>query len=209
MVLSHTAILIERPLELPLPAAATPRIAAVPAPALSPVAAVAPEPIPTPAPIVPPSSRLVVPVEARNAAAEKGLRVFQLDRDLVVDHCAISAVALTISDEGEWTLSLRADQNPPAKEPVTLGGQPPQLYTAHLLRNQFHVEIRCCGVAKVVSGLSADDGPGKPVLCKLSVPDFWVQRGRPKHEDRRGQSDDLRACFRTIDRIEVDFYYYK
>ena len=127
----------------------------------------------------------------------------------MVDHCAISAVALSVSDEGEWIVSFRADQNPPVKEPVTPGGRPSQLQTAHLLRNQFHVEIRCCGMAKVVSGPQADEGPGKPVLCQLGVPDFGVQRGQPKHVRHSDRLGDLRKCFRTIDRVEVDFYYYK
>ena len=159
--------------------------------------------------LVPAPAPVVVAVAPQKAPAIPRRRVFQLDQTLSVDHCTLSAVALSVSEDGQWILSLRADQNPPVAQPATLGGLTPQLDTAYLLRNQFHVEVRCYGSATAVLGPQADQGPGKPVLCQLCVPDFWVQRGQPKHVRQCNCSDDVRKSFNDIDRVEVDFYYYK
>jgi hypothetical protein len=137
------------------------------------------------------------------------VKVYKLDRPLKVGHCGVSAVAIELRDDGQWTLSLRADQNPPVQPPATLGGLPTQLQTSHLLRSEFQVGVRCYGAAEVVAGPQADQGPGKPVLCELRPEGFWVQRGQPRHLRFEGGSECVRQFFALIDRVEVEFYYYK
>ena len=141
---------------------------------------------------------------------ERQAKVYQLERPtLAVDHCSISAVAVVLQDDGQWTLSLRADQNPVREETAAAAGPAGQTQTSHLLRNEFHVDIRCYGAMAIPGGDQADRGVGKPVLCVLHPEGFWVQRGQPRHLRTGGRSESLREYFRLIDRAEVEFFYYK
>lgn len=142
------------------------------------------------------------------------VRYFQFpQRELRVDHCSISRVALVLHENAFWTLSLRADQNPwfrggtrnvltPVPRNVPVSG----LVSNGLKRNQFVVRIRCLGAAPL--GLTRTDvGPPKPVLLELGPCVFWVQRGQPYSFWRRVAHPDLAKVFDLIDQVEIEFVY--
>jgi hypothetical protein len=142
------------------------------------------------------------------------MRYFQLDQSQVkIDHCSLSRFALVLHDNGEWTLSLRADQNPetegqPRNEITAPGGALPDdgKQTLQLRRNLFFVRIRCYAAFPLDVKLPKQ-GPGFPALIELCPEPFWVQRGRPYDLRVRRPQPDVNRFFDLIDRVEVDFYY--
>src|SRR5262249_33729242 len=89
-------------------------------------------------------------------------RFYQLDQArLQLEHCFLSRVALTLHDNGDWILSLRADQNPWMTGPRTVVSTPEQergavsalqppiadtgRQTSQLRRNLFIVAVRAYG----------------------------------------------------------------
>jgi len=132
---------------------------------------------------------------------KKQIKVYQLKLpSLVADHCEISRVAFQVHNNGQWTLSLRAD-NHAVKQNEENGR-----FTAHLRRNQFFLKIRCYGSYQVDEN-SASQSTGKPVLVQLHPPPFWVQREQPYDLHRKGYSEDFKTFYEAIDRVEVEFYY--
>jgi hypothetical protein len=164
-----------------------------------------------------------LPVDGAARPGRAKVKVFQLARrTMQLDHCSLSRVALVLEENGDWTLSLRADQNPwmtgPDREvstPTQLRGpvsalEPPiperRLHTEGLKRNQFFVKVRFYGaypVREEVPGLA----PGKPVLFELPTAAFWVQRGYPYNFWARGNLFLASRHFDLIDRVEVEFSY--
>lgn len=151
------------------------------------------------------------------------VKVFQLSQPQIQnDHCFLRRVALTLEENGEWTLSLRADQNPwmtgPLREvsnptPVpgavsALKSPEPNLgkETDGLKRNQFFVKVRCyANYPKPVS--QAEAVSGKAVLVELPTAMFWVQRGYPYDFWARQSLPGVSRYFDLIDRVEVEFSY--
>jgi hypothetical protein len=151
------------------------------------------------------------------------VKFFQLSETKVqLDHCSLSGVVLTLHESGEWTLSLRADQNPWMTGPDHQVSAPPQAAgatsavlpaspnlgkeTDSLKRNQFFVKVRCYG------GYAAREAqpalaPGKPVLFELPTAQFWVQRGYPYDFWAKQPLRDVSRYFDLIDRVEVEFSY--
>jgi hypothetical protein len=131
------------------------------------------------------------------------IELYQLDRpQLKIDQCEISQVALQLHDDGQWVLSLRADQN---RRPETPAGAPynPRLY---IKRNQFTVRLRCLGAFKnepVAGALAA----GKPVLVDLDPEPFWVENGKPRYVRTVERSALVANHFADIDRVEIEFFY--
>lgn len=151
------------------------------------------------------------------------LKVFQLSRpEVKLDHCSLSRVAVTLQENGEWILSLRADQNAwmtgPQHEvstPTHLAGavsarRPPipnlPLETEGLKRNQFIVKVRCYGAFKIFEKQPAAN-PGKPVLFELPTALFWVQRGVPYDLYLRQSLPAVAQFYDVVDRVEVEFSY--
>lgn len=146
---------------------------------------------------------------ARLPATELKRRVmvdlYQLDRPrLKIDHCEISEVALQLRDDGIWILSLRADQNrrPAEGEPVEYN---PRL---HIKRNQFVIRLRCLGAFQNEPA-ETTMAVGKPVLADLHTTQFWVQNGQPRYIRTGYRNLWVKEHFEEIDRVEVEFFYYK
>jgi hypothetical protein len=165
-----------------------------------------------------PAAGVNVPIVVRER-----LRFFQLDvAKMQVDHCFLSRVAVTLQENGDWILSLRADQNPwmtggrnDVSTPIHVRGaataiQPaaPKLTkeTDYLKRNQFFVSVRCYGAYPLKEG-APPLAPGKPVLFELRPAPFWVQRGRPYDLWVKESLPDVRQYFDLIDRVEIEFFY--
>ena len=138
----------------------------------------------------------------------KDIKLFQLKQPKVqIGHCSISRVALQLHRNGDWVMSLRADQNPRPEgaepEAATQDGK----FTLHLKRNQFVIKVRCYG-AYSLDDERADTKTGKPVLLNLKTMKFWVQSGQPYAFWQKGHTCDLQEYFDLIDRVELEFYYY-
>jgi hypothetical protein len=123
---------------------------------------------------------------------------------LKIDHCEISQVVLQLHDDGDWILSLRADQNrrPRGDEPVVYN---PRL---HIKRNQFIVRLRCLG-SFADSPTEAAVAAGKPVLAELHPSPFWVENGQPRYLRLEGWDPWVEEHFAEIDRVEIEFFYYQ
>jgi hypothetical protein len=151
------------------------------------------------------------------------VKFFQLPVTQVqLDHCYLSRVALALHENGTWTLSMRADQNPwmtgvknEVSTPVQLPGavsslRPPiptlTKETNSLKRNQFFIKVRCYGGYPVYEALPAL-APGKPVLFELPTAIFWVQRGYPYDFWAKQALPAVGQYFDVIDRVEVEFSY--
>lgn len=128
---------------------------------------------------------------------------------LRVDHCSISHMTVNLYQTGDWTLNLRADQNPLQLEPpevdrqVTTSEQPLK-FTDHLKRNLFVIRLRCYALA---GPSTADSAVGEPVVIPLEVRPFWVQRQQPQWHVDSGDHPRIRQYFESIDRVEIEFTY--
>lgn len=144
------------------------------------------------------------------AVVRPRMRYFQLDREaLRLGHCFLSKVAVTIHEDGRWTLNCRADQNPwfstearglPA---LRLSSPAVEQETIHLLRNEFQVTL-----SFVMAPLNEKReliGTGRPVFVKACPAPFWVQRGQPKNHVTGGVHPDFVRFFDAIDRAEIEF----
>ncbi len=129
--------------------------------------------------------------------------LYQLDRpNLQIEHCQISQVALQLHDDGQWVLSLRADQNrrPDEGQPAAFN---PDL---HIKRNQFFVRLRCLGNFQNEPA-NASLAAGKPVLVELNPSEFWVENGQPKYVRTGGFNLLVKDYFDDVDRVEIEFFY--
>jgi hypothetical protein len=139
---------------------------------------------------------------------------------LVNGHCSISNVALLIRDDGFWSLSLRADQNPvssvtglpliavsPSPPRVLLPGATlPSQFTDHIKRNQFIIRVRGYGAYRDLT--DAASFTGHPVLFTLEVPPFWVERALPLIPPPfQGKNAQVADYFKNVDRVEVELTY--
>lgn len=142
------------------------------------------------------------------AAPEKHIKVFQLAQpDLRVDHCAVSRFALQLHDDGDWSVSLRADQNRRDDLAVIEGRAPKTTdFRTHLKRNRFVIKLRCYGAYSVAEP-AADRTTGKPVLFTLCPPPFWVESGEPLDYEFPGHDAIVRQMYPLAERVEVEFYY--
>lgn len=147
------------------------------------------------------------PLAAGDDRREK-IKLFQFVKKpkLQIDHCSIANMAVLLHESGEWTISLRADQNPlNAQQPLNVTtSQPSRRFTDHLKRNQFHVIARCY----VDEGPSRDDALlGKPLVVQLGVKPFWVQKEEPYQLFETAYHPQLQQYFELIDRVEIEFAY--
>jgi hypothetical protein len=142
------------------------------------------------------------------------VRYFQLEQSqLKVDHCSLPRFVLVLHEDGYWTLSLRADQNPETEgqpfNAVTAPGVPLSdtiKQTTQLKRNLFSVRVLCH------TGFPLDEnlpqtGTGKPVLFEVRPEPFWVQRGQPRDVWIKQAQEDVSKYFDLIDRVQVEFSY--
>jgi hypothetical protein len=148
-------------------------------------------------------------------ASRVKLRYFQMPvRGLFIDHCSITRVVLTIRDDGQYLVSFRADQHVKLSGaigdpviPLEVEFRPLRSKEVNQLkRNEFTVRFRLLGGSGPRDTL-APVGVGRPVLVKLAMDPFWVQRGEPYDFFAKGSSVDVKDYFSLVDLIEVDFSY--
>ncbi len=146
-----------------------------------------------------------------DAVALRAVKAFQfVDRPrLQVDHCSISQITVNLHEDGDWTISLRADQNPiqlvpPAVDRDVTTSEEIYKFTDHLKRNLFKVQLRCYART---GGVPADSAVGKPVVIPLEVAPFWVQRQEPRWFVDTGNDAWIRQYFDIIDHVEIEFTY--
>lgn len=144
-------------------------------------------------------------------ASLRAVKAFQfVDRPrLQVDHCSISQITVDLYENGDWTLNLRADQNPiqlvpPEVDRDVTTSEEISKFTDHIKRNLFNVQLRCYARA---GGAAAESAIGKPVVVPLEVAPFWVQRQQPRWYVDTGNDPWIRQYFEIIDRVEVEFTY--
>jgi hypothetical protein len=135
------------------------------------------------------------------------------DGVLQIDHCAISRVAVLLDRKGRCRVSLQADQNTPATHAaqdekarqagISQGGS--LLQTSQFKRNEFHVVVRGYGVPP--SGDPNQGTLGKPVVFRVEVCPFQVQRGESRDLVVQIDSADVREYFDQVNHVEVDFWY--
>ncbi len=137
-----------------------------------------------------------------SATMQRDKKLFQWREDkMQIDHCEISNMAFQISRNGDWVLNLRADQN---RVDPNRQFNP----TLHIRRNKFGVVLRCYGnlfTAPVATGIRT----GKPVMAEIEVEKFWVQNGRPKFLVTSNNEPLIVQHFDSIDRVEIEFFYFK
>ena len=131
---------------------------------------------------------------------------FVKDPTLQIDHCSIADMSVLLHDNGNWTISLRANQNPlNARKPLDVTTlEPKQLFTDHLKRNQFHVVAYC--YAQYGPG-DGNELIGKPLVIPLYFKPFWVQKQQPLTLFEPGYHPDIQRHFDSIDRVEIEFAY--
>jgi hypothetical protein len=140
--------------------------------------------------------------DSRKHVAERPgeFQLFQLETArLQIDHCQISGVALQLFTNGDWVLSLRADQN---RRDEINGFSP----TMHIKRNQFFVRLRCLGQFAEAAGENSRD-TGKPVLAVIQPNAFWGENGQPRYLREEGNQKEIAKHLELIDRVEVEFFY--
>ena len=146
-----------------------------------------------------------------DAVALRAVKAFQfVERPrLQVDHCSISQISVNLHEDGDWIISLRADQNPiqlvpPAVDRDVTTSEEIYKFTDHLKRNLFKVQLRCYART---GGVPADSAVGKPVVIPLDVAPFWVQRQQPRWFVDMGNDARIRQYFDIIDHVEIEFTY--
>ena len=110
-------------------------------------------------------------------------------------------MAVQLFRDGNWALNLRADQNRYAA-----GNR--HNPTLHIKRNRFGIILRCFGN---LSNAPSEIGliTGKPVLAEIKVEEFWVQNGKPEFLLTGGIEKAIEQRFDSIDRVEIEFFYYQ
>jgi hypothetical protein len=152
---------------------------------------------------------------------DRDIKLFQLQRpkELEIEHCAITQVALQLDREGYWTLSLRAYQN--AVLPADQAAKAEQAEKAERRaakkkaaaeggalfdkRNLFVVKLRAYAMFSDEAG-SRDELPGKPVMFTLGPESFWVERGQPYDLYRKYYNAEITRYFDYVDHVELEFY---
>ena len=73
-------------------------------------------------------------------------------------------------------------------------------------RNEFHVQLRFLGAALNRETIAPSD-LGRPVLEKIDLDPFWVERGEPLNYFLPGKIAGGKKYLEKVDRIEVEFSY--
>jgi hypothetical protein len=119
---------------------------------------------------------------------------------LKVGHCSISKVAVWIDENGTWTTSLQAVQDPF----IVNGNDRQATPAARFVRNGFHVTIRGYGLAKVADPNRAAQ-VGQPEMFCIDVPPFWVSRDSTERVSETGMlTMEQRERLPLVDRLEVE-----
>ena len=153
---------------------------------------------------------------------DREVKLFQVARpkELEIEHCSITQVALQLDRDGHWTLSLRAYQNAPlpvdqaaqAEKAEKAAGRaakkkaaPAEGKALFEKRTLFVVKIRAYATSSEAAG-SRDELPGRPAMFTLGPESFWVERGQPYDLYRKYHNDEITRYFDYVDHVEVEFY---
>lgn len=128
------------------------------------------------------------------------IKVFQMDSsELRNNHCQLTKVALTIHQDGKWTMNFTATQNP-------------DLLPSYLRpsferfdRNLFCVSVY--GEALYKIGESTDSPVGKPELFHIFLQPYVIEKRQSTRLVYSGESREISRYFDIIDRVEVDLRY--
>lgn len=157
-------------------------------------------------------SALLVAAPLTDPRAALSFKCFQLAQTrLGIDHCVISRVSVTLNSNGEWAVSVLAEQNPRVPlDPGRFVVVPDETrlvvkQTSHIKRNKFFVRVRCYAPTPLVQPEA--EAFGRPLLLVLEPPPFWVQNGQPVEQLLTGIASGLPAAFGAIDRVEVELAY--
>lgn len=124
---------------------------------------------------------------------------------LVVEHCAISRMALQVNRNGQWSLNLLAEQNPPDESAAADSVSDAE----HLRRNRYRVRLACLG-GLPEPAIGEATAIGVPVVVDLGVVEFVVQNGQPRRFVHHGQIQNLsNLSFDLINAAEIEFSFYK
>ena len=133
-----------------------------------------------------------------------------LDQVIRVDHCTVSKVSVVLYPDGKYVIAFRADQNPPAADPLTPTlkargtGIDTGLDSVQFRRNKFTLTVR--GYAADPLGERGTRGT-KAAVLDLPVEPFWVNRGEAYHGLVEGTSEAVRRSYKLVERVDVDFTY--
>lgn len=133
-------------------------------------------------------------------APERRVRIYQGAKDLVVDHCTVSRLALAIDETGQWTASLTAEQNPF----IMVGTERQATPAARFLRNEFHLQLRGVALAK-----AADPDRiaviGQPEMFCITLQPFWLTRESRERISQVGRLTPRQLQqLPLVDRVEVE-----
>ena len=121
-------------------------------------------------------------------------------KELRIDHCQLSKVVVTITDSGEWTIDMLAEQNP---ELLSREDRPRiQLYH----QNRLHVTVRPL-IGSGVTSASSLDNVVTASVCRLKVPPFWLEKGQSEQIHFSGMEPLLAERFNTIRNVQIDLQY--
>ncbi len=129
--------------------------------------------------------------------------------DITIAHCRVRDIAMRIEPNGNWRVSLKADQNylrDDASRERNLDLQ--------LKRNAFNVTIRLLSSSRASGeNLSPSVGSedrtyqaGKLVLAVIEIPEFWVQREAPRSIVETGNNQDIAQGFLDIEQAEFEIF---
>lgn len=132
------------------------------------------------------------------------LRIWQVvDRDLTVDHCSASGIAIWIDESGRWSVNLKATQSP-----FVVNGPDRQATPAtRFLRNKFYLKLRAHGLAKTADP-NRTSTVGQPEIFAIDLNPFWVERDTTIRWSQSGVlTPEQLARLPLVDRMEVEFRY--
>lgn len=168
-------------------------------------------------------------VESTRGASRIRTKSFQFDKSLVIHHCKLSAMAATINSDGQWTVSLVAEQN---GDNTTFNR-----LTRWLKQNEFVVTFKFYTDFQV-DPIVTDESLAtflltRPVVAQVGPIEFYVRKGQPYHlllsgpktesglsrrnavsstrlqprVSNRGAHQQLARHFDQVDRVSVSFNY--
>ncbi len=137
------------------------------------------------------------------------VKLFQMNREkLVVDHCEITNVALTVSEGGGWSFAFEAHQNKKVTADKVINVQRPflqQKQTSQILRNAFMVKAR--GLAQPPSGNGKVSALGGAVLWEIDLGKIMVENGEQGAKVITGQNASLGGYVKLTQQVEFFFTY--
>lgn len=151
----------------------------------------------------------IIPPNASPNIKPETVKFFQMNREkLLVDHCEITNVGLTISEYGGWSFAFEAHQNKVVTPAKVVKVQKPSLkqkQTSQLLRNAFYVKAR--GLGTPPSGTANPNLVVAPVLWEIDLGKIIVENGEQGSKFITGQNAALGRYVDLTQQVEFYFTY--